>query len=108
MRQQRTPETTQLRAEIGARLRKLRFTVAGLRGSRLNLSSLCQRVGVSVSSWPNWEKGATMPPEILLRVIVEFHIRPEWLLTGIGTMFSHPVPPPRAPRSFADIKHLDD
>jgi hypothetical protein len=42
---------------------------------------------VSARSWYNYEKGVTVPGEILLRLIETLKVEPLWLLKGEGPRF---------------------
>ena len=49
---------------------------------------LSRALGVAAETWYGWESGQAMPPEILLRVVVDLGVCPAWLLTGDGAMFA--------------------
>jgi hypothetical protein len=44
-------------------------------------------VGVSSSTWDNYENGVTVPGEIILKLIVLTSVAPRWLLSGEGEKF---------------------
>jgi hypothetical protein len=72
-----------IRAQIGARLREALWSRFGEEGAL----AACEKVGVSTRTMLDYEAGAAMPPETLLRFLVLLGINPAWLLNGRGPQF---------------------
>jgi transcriptional regulator with XRE-family HTH domain len=91
-----TAAATAKRAEIGGRLRQLRAALYGtgpfIPGRCVpGLTEFCARFKVTQRTWLNYELGTTMPPELILVLIIETGVSPRWLLTGDGEMFEVPL-----------------
>jgi hypothetical protein len=77
------------RAAIGRRLRLLRREIwGGTTRYVMGLTEMQKQLRVAGRSLENYEKGTTMPAEVLLRLILETSASPQWLLTGEGSMFT--------------------
>ena len=50
---------------------------------------LARRLGIPPRTWYNYEKGVTVPAEIILRVINVTSVEARWLLNGNGPKFRH-------------------
>ena len=85
-RRRTVPAVGKHRKEIGKRLRRIREEIApgGTWGRRREVEAW---LGVQLVTWYGYERGKTIPGEILLRLIVELGISPSWLLTGQGTIW---------------------
>jgi DNA-binding transcriptional regulator YiaG len=51
-------------------------------------AGLARLLGVPLETWKNYEKGVSMPAEILLKLIDVTGASPRWLLTGDGDCFA--------------------
>jgi repressor LexA len=72
---------------IGERVRAAR------ENKRVDQRALSRKAGVAVRTLQRWEKGLQVPDSnYLLRLSRSIGVRPEWLLTGDGTMYPLPVP----------------
>jgi hypothetical protein len=49
---------------------------------------MARRLGIPVRTWYNYEKGITIPAEIILKVIRLTQVEAAWLLDGTGPMFA--------------------
>jgi hypothetical protein len=70
--------TRQLRREIGRRLAAIARDRHGPAGGY----AMGRELGLSERSWNGYERGNTLPGEILLRFLEVTGVRPEWLLHG--------------------------
>jgi hypothetical protein len=73
---------------IAARLVALRSEIHGERGG----PEMARRLNIPVRTWYNYEKGITVPAEIILKVIKLTGVDAAWLLDGSGPMFADPTP----------------
>jgi hypothetical protein len=71
------------RQAIALRVREIREAVFGDSG-RADLADL---MGVPDQTWANYEAGAMIPSEVILRFIDEVGVTPHWLLTGRGDRY---------------------
>jgi transcriptional regulator with XRE-family HTH domain len=74
----------QRRIGIAARVRQIRQDFYGEDG----LEKLAGALGVPEQTWRNYERGVTMPAELLLAFIALTGADPNWLLTGDGERMS--------------------
>jgi hypothetical protein len=77
------------RAGIGHRLAAFRRRICGqvpLSGDRAQQRLLAPLL-TQCETWRGWERGTKIPGDVVLRLIVEFNVSPEWLLLGAGPMF---------------------
>jgi hypothetical protein len=93
MPRQKNETLIRSRQEMGLRLRWLRETVCGKRGCGIAFEPLLSAINVPRRSWGFYESGTALTPEIMLRLIIELHVSPEWLRSGDGTMFVDGTPP---------------
>ncbi len=68
------------RIRIGLRLREVREDLYGDGGA----AALATALDVPEETWLNYERGVTMPADILLEFIELTGADPHWLLTGDG------------------------
>jgi hypothetical protein len=68
---------------LARRLRKVRLQLFGAHGAPL----LAEALEIPVRTWVNYECGIVIPGLVLLRLITDFGVEPQWLLTGAGRMF---------------------
>ena len=45
-------------------------------------------LGIPLKTWLNYESGVVMPGRLVLKLIVETHVSPRWLLEGQGDRYS--------------------
>ena len=76
---------------IAARVRQIRQDLYGEDG----LENLAGAMGVPAQTWRNYERGVTMPAEILLEFMVLTGAEPNWLLTGDGERIGSEILPSR-------------
>jgi hypothetical protein len=62
------------------RLRLVRIEKYGLSGT----AEIARELGIPEQTWCNYERGVTVPGELLLRFIVLTSVDPEWLADGVG------------------------
>ena len=84
LRKKTAPELTQTRLEIAARLVSLRRDLFGKHRSSMKMA---EWLGIPARSWHSYENGTVIPGTVILNVIVETSVEPEWLLHGTGPMF---------------------
>ena len=81
MARQRTPSESVLAPTRPCRrLVALRSELYGARGA----PKLARRIGVPTRTWYNYERGVTVPAEIILRIIEVTSVESRWLLDGNG------------------------
>ncbi|HEU5115921.1 MAG TPA: helix-turn-helix domain-containing protein [Isosphaeraceae bacterium] len=86
MDQSRFPMDWQMvRDTLASRVRLVREDIFGCHGGPL----LAQALGVPFRTWKEYEDGAEIPAEVLLRFVVETEANPHWLLTGEGPRYRH-------------------
>jgi hypothetical protein len=73
----------QVRARIAGRLRFIRRERFGERC----VPVLARELGVPERTWLDYEAGATIPGEVLLRFLDATLAEPRWLLTGQGPRY---------------------
>ena len=69
--------------ELARRLVEVRETLFGTNGG----PQLANLLGVPSRTWANYERGITIPGEILLGFVVATGVDPDWLMEGKGPMF---------------------
>ena len=84
-------QKTKRKIEIAVRVRRIRQDIYGEDG----LENLAEMLGVPAQTWRNYERGVTMPAELLLKFIVLTGADPSWLLTGDGKRIGSKVLPSR-------------
>jgi Bacteriophage CI repressor helix-turn-helix domain len=65
---------------LACRVREIRNYLYGENG----LDALAQALGVPTQTWLNYERGITMPAEVLLNFLEATGVDPHWLSTGEG------------------------
>jgi hypothetical protein len=48
---------------------------------------MAEYLGVPARTWFSYERGVAIPGPVILKIIVEFSVEPEWLLHGKGPRF---------------------
>lgn len=79
-------------ARLGFRMREIRDDLYGEDG----LQNLACAVGVPEQTWLNYERGVSMPADLLLEFLVLTNANPDWLLTGEGECFKSVIDPFRS------------
>ena len=84
MARKKTTETRlDAKAALSRRLKEIRRELFGEHGAPL----LTGRLKLAERSWYNYERGVTIPGEILLEFIVQTGASPRWLLRGEGPKY---------------------
>ncbi len=65
---------------LACRVREIRNYLYGEDG----FNALAQALGVPAQTWLNYERGITMPAEVLLEFLEVTSVDPHWLRTGEG------------------------
>jgi hypothetical protein len=73
----------QLQADLALRVREVREDFCGEHGAHF----LADDLGLPLGTWANYERGVTIPAEVILRLIEITRVRPRWLLTGRGPKY---------------------
>jgi hypothetical protein len=68
------------RVTLARRIREIRHDLYGENG----LPVLAEALGLPARTWMNYERGVTMPGEVLLRFLDTTGTDPHWLVTGEG------------------------
>jgi hypothetical protein len=71
---------------IGSRLREVREDLYGAGGA----TALATALEVPEATWLNYERGVTMPADVMLAFIELTGADPHWLLTGEGERTATP------------------
>ena len=71
------------RRELGGRLRQVRLELYGEDG----VPALARLLGVPDRTWSNYERGVTIPGELLLALLELCRVEPRWLFSGEGATF---------------------
>ena len=77
----------ELKHALADRLRQVRVELYGEHGGPLLAVSL----GIPFLTWWNYERGCTIPGEMILKFIAITHADPHWLLTGDGKRYRSPA-----------------
>jgi hypothetical protein len=85
-------------SDLAARLGAIRRDLFGEHGA----PELAERLGLSTWAWLGFEAGASVPAQVLARLVQVTTVDPTWLLCGRGPMYrtprrSHPGWPPTPP-----------
>jgi transcriptional regulator with XRE-family HTH domain len=72
------------RPRISDRLREVRIERYGEFGT----AALADELGVPARTWENYERGVTVPGEVMLKFLSHTGVRPDWLLTGSGHRYA--------------------
>lgn len=78
----------QLQADLAQRVREVREDLYGEHGAQF----LADGIGLPLRTWANYERGVTIPAEIILMLIDETGVSPRWLLTGRGPKYGRRPP----------------
>jgi hypothetical protein len=73
----------QLRSGLARRVREVREDLDGPHGAQF----LADALGLPLETWTNYERGVTIPAEVILRLIDDTGAAPRWLLTGEGSKY---------------------
>jgi hypothetical protein len=83
----RTPDRSDgVKRKIGdmaARVREVREEICGEHGAQL----LADALDLPLGTWVNYERGAVIPAEVILKLIETTEVNPWWLLTGRGPKY---------------------
>ena len=84
MARKKTPsEVERAKGALALRLREIRADLYGEKGA----TEMALALGVPVRSWYNYERGVTVPADVLLRFIDHTGVEPTWLLHGRGERY---------------------
>jgi hypothetical protein len=72
-----------IRRKLSERLHQVRIEMFGAHGA----PELARLLGVPTRTWISYEKGVTMPSEVVLLFLELTRCCPRWLLTGLGQMY---------------------
>jgi hypothetical protein len=86
-RQHLDAATRKSRLEMGERLGAIRRALNGGSANRKFFGPFVSALNIPTRTWYGYEHGHAPPPEIILRLILEFRVSPRWLLNGEGEMF---------------------
>lgn len=73
----------QRQADLAMRLREVREDLYGEYGAQF----LADALGLPLGTWTNYERGVTVPAEVILKLIDATGVSAPWLLTGRGTKY---------------------
>ena len=65
---------------LAERIKEIRLDLFGEEGA----AELARRLNIPTETWQNYEKGVTVPAEVILRFIDLTSVDPKWLLFGLG------------------------
>jgi hypothetical protein len=85
--------------EIARRVVEVRETLFGIDGG----PQVARLLDLPARTWANYERGVTIPGEILLDFLVATGVDPDWLIEGRGPMFRGADEQDRSGRVF--VKH---
>ena len=75
--------TLQQRTWLARRILKVREDLYGPHGAQF----LADALDLPLGTWLNYERGVTIPAEVILRLIDATGVSPRWLLTGGGERY---------------------
>jgi hypothetical protein len=84
--------------ELARRLVEVRETLFGIDGG----PQIARLLDLPARTWANYERGVTMPGEILLGFVVATGVDPDWLIEGKGPMFRDADEQDRSGRCFVN------
>ena len=87
-RHQARPDRVNSKAAIAGRIRLVRTEKYGKYG----IPVLAEALRIPTGSWANYERGVTIPGDILLEFLVLTEITPTWLLHGVGDRHVMQIP----------------
>jgi hypothetical protein len=73
----------EIRLDIAKRLRMIRLELFGEHGGPM----LAEALGLPFRTWLNYERGITIPTEVILQFLDLTDVNPRWLLTGGGERY---------------------
>jgi hypothetical protein len=79
-RKKTEPDVEHQKNVVARRLKEVRKDLFGDKGA----ADLARAVEVPARTWYNYERGVTVPAEVLLRFIAATGVEPQWLLDGRG------------------------
>jgi transcriptional regulator with XRE-family HTH domain len=82
-RKKTTPRTEHARIILARRLTEVRKDLFGDKGT----AEIARAVEVPARTWYNYERGVTVPAEVLLRFMAVTGVEPQWLLDGLGEKY---------------------
>jgi hypothetical protein len=83
VRKKTTPRTEHARTILARRLKEVRKDLFGDKG----IAELARAVAVPARTWYNYERGVTVPAEVLLRFIATTGVEPRWPHDGLGEKY---------------------
>src|SRR5262245_3666656 len=84
----RRDDVKQRQADLADRVREVREDLYGESG----IQSLADALGLPPGTWANYERGGTIPAEVILNLIEATEVNPWWLLTGRGAKYDRRGP----------------
>ena len=82
----------QKRLDLAERLREIREDFYGEHGAQF----LADALEIPLKTWLNYESGVVMPAALALKLLVQLHVRPSWLLRGEGEKYRRRARPGEA------------
>ncbi len=82
-RKKTPPESEHAKTILARRLREVRTDLFGDKGA----TEIARALMVPARTWYNYERGVTVPAEVLLRFIALTGVEPQWLLDGQGERY---------------------
>jgi hypothetical protein len=82
-RKKTPPKSEQAKTILAGRLKEVRSDLFGDKGA----AELARALEVPGRTWYNYERGVTVPAEVLLRFIALTGVEPRWLLDGQGEKY---------------------
>jgi hypothetical protein len=82
-RKKTPPESEHAKTILARRLREVRMDLFGDKGA----TEVARALEVPSRTWYNYERGVTVPAEVLLRFIALTRVEPQWLLDGQGEKY---------------------
>lgn len=73
----------QRQADLAHRVREVREDLCGEYGAQF----LADALDLPLRTWANYERGVTIPAEVILKLIEMTKVSPCWLLTGRGPKY---------------------
>jgi hypothetical protein len=74
---------TKRQVDLAYRVREVREDLYGEYGAQF----LADALELPLRTWANYERGVTIPAEVILKLIVMTRVSPCWLLTGRGPKY---------------------
>ena len=73
-----------IRTDLAVRLREIRVDLYGEHGGPM----LACALDLPFRLWCDYERGRSMPADVMLRFLAHTQVEPHWLLTGRGPKYS--------------------